>query len=195
MRNFLIFIAFVLNFTGPTWADSPIPERRVIYHNDVDFPGADLRSIFDTSQSACETACLASRDCHAFTFNSRSGACFLKSEMAGSETYGGAYSARIVTVNTRAVEMAQDRAAELDFASARDLDRAARQAVQLPHQYAVGEWQLEDLLTRAADAEARANLLGAMRNSGRCHRLSAEYDRSLDGLRAPVFGDPHGELQ
>ncbi|WP_421702477.1 alpha-2-macroglobulin family protein [Aliiroseovarius sp.] len=164
MRNILIFITFVLSFAFPAWAEAPIPERRVIYHNDVDFPGADLRSIFDTTQAACETACLASRDCHAFTFNSRSGACFLKSQMSASETYGGAFSARVVTLSARAVAQAEERAAELGFTSAQDLERARQQALDLPHQYAVGEWLLDDLLTRAAEAEANANLLGAMRN-------------------------------
>ncbi|WP_300514056.1 alpha-2-macroglobulin family protein, partial [Aliiroseovarius sp.] len=155
----------------------------MIYYNDVDFPGGDLRSILDTTQMACETACLASRDCNAFTFNSRAGACFLKSEMAGSETYGGAFSARIATLSPGAVAMAGERAAELGFASARDLDLARRQAVDLPHEYAVGEWQFDDLLTRAAEAEARANLPGATRNMAAAVALGDTAGAWLDYAR------------
>ena len=183
MRNILIFIAFVLNFSHAALAEGPIPDRRVIYHNDVDFPGSDLRSIFDTTQAACETACLASRDCHAFTFNSRAGACFLKTEVTGSETFGGANSARIVTLTARAVAQAEERAAELSFASTRDLDRARRQAVELPHLYAVGEWQLDDLLARSTNAEANANLLGAMRNMAAAAALGDTAGAWMDYAR------------
>ena len=183
MRNILILLVFAIGFANPVKADSPIPERRVIYHNDVDFPGADLRTIFDTTQTACESACIAQESCHAFTFNSRAGACFLKSEMLSSETYGGAFSGRIVTVQGRALLAAEDRASEVPFLTARDLDRARRQAEELPRDYAVGDWQVETLLTRAAEAEGRANLPGAMRNMAAAVTLSDDAGDWMDYAR------------
>ena len=53
-----------------------VPEKRVLISRDVDFVGEDLTAIFDTSFAACQNACLADDNCQAFTFNSRSNACF-----------------------------------------------------------------------------------------------------------------------
>ncbi len=183
MRNLLIFIAFIFAFITSAWAESPIPERRVIYYKDVDFPGADLKLIRDTTETACESACLARADCRAFTFNSKAGACFLKSEMAASETFGGASSAQVVDIAARALDAARNRAADLDFISARDLDLARRQAVELAREYTVGGWELERLLSRSVEAESRDNLKGAMRNMAAAAALGDTAGAWMDYAR------------
>ena len=50
---------------GPAFAD--VPERRLALTRDVDFPGADLRQIFDTVLSECQEACLLDARCRAMT--------------------------------------------------------------------------------------------------------------------------------
>ena len=79
-------------------ADSPIPERRLSLIRDTDFPGGDIRTIFDSTLNACETACLSDDSCVAFTYNGRSRACFPKSAITDRQPYQGAMSARKVAM-------------------------------------------------------------------------------------------------
>ena len=37
--------------------DSPVPDRRVAISRNLDFVGADLANIFDTTLDACQNAC------------------------------------------------------------------------------------------------------------------------------------------
>lgn len=66
-------------------AQTTIPEERFVYTQDADFYGADLGPLFDTSRVACARACRAQDACTAFTFNTRSNACFPKSAVAETE--------------------------------------------------------------------------------------------------------------
>ena len=70
-----------------------MPQRRIAVSRDVDFYGADLRTVFDTTLDACQSACLDDGQCRAFTYNQRSSACFLKGGPAEPSPYEGAISA------------------------------------------------------------------------------------------------------
>ena len=96
MRPIFIFGFILMAFSGNALAQDAVPERRLILHRDVDFPGGDLRSIFDTSLEACESACLAQTQCGAFTYNTRNSSCFLKSGQLGRSDYAGAFSGEVV---------------------------------------------------------------------------------------------------
>ena len=63
---------------------APVPDRRVIVTEGVDYPGTDLQALFDTTYDACEQACLGNDQCVGFTFNTRSNSCFPKSKITGS---------------------------------------------------------------------------------------------------------------
>ena len=76
-----------------SWAQTAVPDHRYVYSQDVDFYGADLTNLFDTTQDACERACTAQSDCVAFTYNTRSNACFPKSAITDRKPYQGARSA------------------------------------------------------------------------------------------------------
>ena len=43
-----------------TWADDPVPPKRLTVMHDTDLPGGDIKSYFDTTYEACAAACLAS---------------------------------------------------------------------------------------------------------------------------------------
>ena len=89
---------------GPAAAQqSPIPERRFILSENLDLPGGDLASIFDTTLDACERACLADSRCTAFTFNSRNGSCFPKAGTGASVPFAGAYSGLVALAETKAL--------------------------------------------------------------------------------------------
>ena len=81
-------------------AEPPIPERRLLVERDVDYYGADLQSIFDTSFEGCRAACLADGRCVAFTFNARSDSCFTKRGVERREPYSGAMSAVVLSLVT-----------------------------------------------------------------------------------------------
>ncbi|MCI2399782.1 alpha-2-macroglobulin family protein [Aliiroseovarius subalbicans] len=183
MRNILIFITFVLSFSYPAWAESPVPEKRVIYHRDVDFYGSDLQSIFDTSLRACQTACTTQADCVAFTFNTRSNSCFLKSDISDSVAYQGAFSAEVIATSPAVLSAQSARLSELSFLNTYDLDQAAAQARELPHQNVVGGWSAADLVSFARDAEGQANLLSAARNMAGAVVLTDEASEWLDYAR------------
>ncbi|NBT32856.1 MAG: hypothetical protein EBT13_13420, partial [Rhodobacteraceae bacterium] len=68
----------LLGFAFPALAEDLIPPRHPALSRNIDFYGSDLQNIFDTTLDACQNACLANRDCTAFTFNTRSNACFPK---------------------------------------------------------------------------------------------------------------------
>jgi uncharacterized protein YfaS (alpha-2-macroglobulin family) len=163
MRFFLVFIAFFLGFTGMALAESPVPDKRVILFRDADFPGGDLQSIFDTNIQACETACFANAACGAYTYNTRSNACFLKERRGAQEAYAGAFSAEVIPVPPSVVTGAEARAANLDFLYASDLSAATRAARRLPHDFVSGGFNPADLVNYARQAEAEANIVSAMR--------------------------------
>ena len=85
--------------TGQVWGQTAVPEHRYLFSRDVDFYGADLTNLFDTTLDACQRACSAQAACVAFTFNARSNACFPKSGVSDRQPYEGAMSARKVATN------------------------------------------------------------------------------------------------
>ena len=163
MRSIFVFIAFLLGFTSMAVAENPVPDRRAILFRDTDFPGGDLRSIFDTTLEACETACFANEDCGAYTYNSRSNACFLKQRRGAQEPFSGAFSAEVVPVPASVVTGAATRAEALDFLYASDLSAATRAARRLPHDFVAGGFNPADLVNYARQAEREANIVSAMR--------------------------------
>ncbi|GKY88837.1 alpha-2-macroglobulin family protein [Sinisalibacter aestuarii] len=163
MRIFLIFAAFVIHFAGLAYAESPLPDRRVILTRDMDFPGGDIQQIFDTTMAACESACLTRGECTAFTFNSLKGACFLKNGYGAPTPYSGAFSADVVALDPALVAAAEARAAELSFLYETDIAAAQTRARQLPHDFVAGGWTADQLTQYARDAERDAEIVSAMR--------------------------------
>jgi len=55
MRRVISAAFFALSLIGTAQAQSSaIPEQRLVYSKDVDFFGADLTNLFDTTLDACE---------------------------------------------------------------------------------------------------------------------------------------------
>ncbi|MGB7261454.1 MAG: alpha-2-macroglobulin family protein [Albidovulum sp.] len=134
MRRILAAIIGVgLSVGGYAFAQDQayIPDRRAVLTEDVDYYGSDLRTIFDTSFEACESACLAEAACNAFTYNTRSAACFPKSAVDREDAYPGAVSGRILVGEPGAAERAALRASELIFLTKTDFDAALVQAQNL----------------------------------------------------------------
>ena len=97
MRAFISALCFCLMTATPLVAqDGPlVPPKRLIMSQNVDLPGGDIASAFDTTLEACEKACLTNTRCTAFTFNTRNGSCFAKAGPSAPVTYQGALSALV----------------------------------------------------------------------------------------------------
>ncbi len=145
---------------------TPIPERRLIVERDMDYYGADLRAMFDTSYEACQTACLNDPSCRAFTFNGRSNSCFPKSGLTRREPYEGARSAMVVDTPRDVIERSLVRAGELVFLSESDLAAARREAEAVAVRHLAGGWSEEELLRGMANERGRGAHADALRWAG-----------------------------
>ncbi|MEY1557668.1 MG2 domain-containing protein [Yoonia sp. R2331] len=153
-----------------------LPDRRPIVSRDVDFFGADLQSIFDTTLNACQAACVNDNQCRAFTFNQRSSSCFLKGTVTEVVPYEGAVSARIYDTDPAVLAVEDARRADLSFLSANDLSEADRLSSLIGRRHAANEVSLGQLLERAARQRDSGNLLQALRLTGAATSISDASD-------------------
>ena len=177
----LVLSIFATSLTAQS-AD-PVPDRRLTLVRDVDFPGGDLQSIFDTNLNACEAACLANAQCQAFTFNNRSKSCFPKSAASEPVTYEGAYSGRVLVTDPGVIARSKDRATDLTFVLPSDLVAARSQALNLTNKHIPNDWTVEDLLRSALDTEKAGNIVSAYRFMGAATVLTDAPDHWIDYAR------------
>lgn len=200
MRSFLPILTFSLAiFVQPVMAQQsgqgPIPERRLALIEDVDLPGGDISSQFDTTFDACQRACLANSACQAMTYNTKNGSCFIKAETGASQPFAGAWSARVYSADPAVLAAAPTRKAELSFLYPWDFDSARAQAAGLANEHVSGEWSAEDHRASAVDAEAAGDYAGAARLIGAALNLTdaagdwAEYSR-LQLAASTAMDDP-----
>ena len=184
MRRILASAILAVSFAFPALAQSSlIPEQRLVYSKDIDFYGADLTNLFDTTLEACERACLSNTQCTAFTFNQRSNSCFPKGGVSEKKPYEGALSAEVYRANARIVQASSARLNELAFLSERDRAAMRAQAEGLGRLHPGGQWSVQVLLDAVRDRRAEKNLMSAMHWQGAATAQSdasdmwAEYAR------------------
>ncbi len=147
-------------------AQPAIPPRHQVVTQDIDFYGADLEPLFDTTRQACQNLCLGNPACQAYTYNSRSNACFPKSEVSERTEYVGAVSAEILPADPRVLAVADARREDLKFLAAEDLSRAYAQAVNIGAAHPAGQWQAQAMLDAARARAGEGDFLNAMRWTG-----------------------------
>ena len=166
MLRHVILSMFVIGLAAAATAQSLVPERRAIITADVDFYGADLTAIFDTTYEACQNACLSYPECRAFTYNSKSNSCFPKSSVSEEQPFDGAYSGRIIATNPQILAASNDRASDLSFLGAATLNAASEQAAKIGRVHSGGAWTIEAMIAAAQDREASGDIINAMRWTG-----------------------------
>lgn len=164
MRALLIWLLALL-LTLPALAQ-PVPERRLILERNIDLPGGDFQSLFDTTLSACQAACLAAPRCTAMTFNARSNSCFLKEASGDREEYEGAVSGHVEITNPDVMAVSARRAQSLSFLPEEDLNQALTQAKSLASLHPAGGWSAQALRDAALDRENGGDAISAMRFTG-----------------------------
>lgn len=185
MRRVFSATLFALSLAAPLLGQSAasIPEQRLVYSKDIDFFGADLTNLFDTTLDACERACLSNAQCTAFTFNERSNACFPKSGVSEKQPYEGALSAEVYRASAGVLSTAPARLRELGFLSESDHSAVLAQAEGLGKLHPGGQWSVQVLLDAVRDRRNENNLLSAMHWQGAATAQSdasdmwAEYAR------------------
>jgi hypothetical protein len=163
-----IFLAALTALIGiaPAFAADEMPDKRLIVTSNVDFYGADLNSLFDTTYQACVNLCLSNDQCRAFTFNNRSKSCFAKSSVSEKKPYDGAWSAEVVPVSDTAKKLAAKRAKDLGFFNDYDIKTARDQAQQIGGTHPSGQYTPDMLIDAAASSRAAQDWLNAMRWTG-----------------------------
>ncbi|MEL6450340.1 MAG: alpha-2-macroglobulin family protein [Pseudomonadota bacterium] len=146
-------------------AQEVLPPQRYVLSQDVDFYGADRTALFDTTYDACARACSADDQCVAFTFNTRSNACFPKSEISDRQGYVGAVSAERVNTPAATQALAAARAAALDLSEA-DLAAARTLAAQMGQRFPVNGQSVAALTEASRAAFGRGDRPAALRWMG-----------------------------
>jgi alpha-2-macroglobulin len=143
-----------------------VPDSRVAISRDVDFPGADLGTYFDTTLDACQAACLANSQCVGFTFNQRSNACFPKGAISTVQPYQGAISGRVFPTDPLVLASSPARAAELSFLESYMIDQARTLATEIGRFHSSDEMSASALLKAASERRSAGDLMTAFQYFG-----------------------------
>ena len=187
-----------LSLLGPAFAQGQtlVPDRRFVLFQDVDLPGGDIASVFDTTLEACERACVTNARCSAFTFNTRNGSCFPKAAMGDQKPFAGAFSGYLVQTDPAVIANAAARRAELGFLGDYDMEQARLQAEQLANSHITGNWTADEHLQSAADAEASGDHDLASRFVGAALNLTDSPEGWADYARLLIeAGRPDSQFQ
>jgi alpha-2-macroglobulin len=159
----------------PVGAQDIVPVDRYVLTQDTDFFGADRTALFDTSFDACQRACSADDQCVAFTFNTRSNACFPKSAISERQPYAGAMSAVRISADASLQSSADARARALAV-SAEDRIAAHALASQFGARFPVDGQSVEALTEASRAAWQRGDSARALRWIGAAVALTDASD-------------------
>ncbi len=173
--RFFGLICLVLVWSSTAFAQAVIPDQRYVLTQDMDFFGADRTALFDTTFPACQRACSADSQCVAFTFNSRSNACFPKSAISDQQPYAGAVSATRLSTDPGLKQAAIARAATLG-ASDQDSAAALELAQAVGARHPVNGQTVEALLAASRASWDRGDRVGALNWTGAAIALSDAPD-------------------
>lgn len=147
-------------------------ERSAIVSENSDYFGRDYQTLKDVDVSDCEAACVADRQCKAFTYNNKARWCFMKAEFGDLRSFVGATSGRIVEGVAYDPNLADERLAELDFVP-QDIIDAARRLVGDLEQIAVSG-TLDDNVGAAATAAGTGDWVSAATGYKAALRMAPE---------------------
>ena len=130
-RSLVLLVALavvaILGTSLPVLA-GPATTRQIQLMEDSDFFGRDIQVLKEVELETCQSACLATEACRAFTYNVKARWCFLKDRIKDRRTFVGAVSGQVVEARADGANLAERRAAELSFLPADRLKSASRLA-------------------------------------------------------------------
>ncbi|MFN7222566.1 MAG: alpha-2-macroglobulin family protein [Paracoccaceae bacterium] len=194
MRFLSRLLVASLFLAPPVWAQdqSLVPAKRVVLSQDTDLPGGDIGQVFDTTLEACEKACLTNSQCTAFTFNTRNGSCFPKSNPGPSAFYQGAISAQVLAARPGTDTLSALRQGDLNFLSGQDFDSARLQAQALGRTHETNGYSAQEHMQAANDAEGQGDVAAAMRFAGAAVNLTDTPEGWLEYARLSLLSAVRG---
>ena len=191
----VIWILAVFGVALSATAQQSVPDFRFVTSRDVDFYGDDLEALFDTDLQSCVRACSANSACGAFTFNTRSNACFPKRGVTERTPYEGAFSAEKRATDPQVRAAAQSRLGQLAFLGQGDLDAALTMARDLGLRHAAGGLDLQQMVDTARAREVAGNIAQAASWTGAAVSVSDRADLWTDyaRLRMNIITDNSSE--
>ncbi|NEK21368.1 alpha-2-macroglobulin family protein [Sulfitobacter sp. JBTF-M27] len=188
-------LSFVLLILGvfQTAAQNAVPDHRYLYSRDVDFYGADLTNLFDTSQEACARACSAQEACIAFTYNQRNNACFPKSAITDRQPYQGALSAQKVATDAVVLATQTARRSDLGFLDETGLNAARGFVATNSARYSFSGETVQDLTAAMAEAEQAGDTRAALRWAGKTAALTDRGEIWAGYARLALIRAENGE--
>ncbi len=178
----LLAFSFIAIFSGTAIAqegtqEQIVPDRRIAITKNMDFFGSDLQPIFQTTLRSCQKTCLNDSDCQAFTYNTKSSACFPKSAVSELRPFAGAISARVYKTDPKVLETQEAKAKSLEMLTPKYLREARTQAESLARDYVSNQWSAEQLVEASRSARDDGKYLRAMKLMGAALSLSdAPFD-------------------
>lgn len=189
MRIFLTAFTIFSLFSSTVLGQEGIPDRRFSISRDLDYYGADLQSIFDTTLEVCQRTCIADSQCNAFTFNQNSNACFTKKSVENTVAYVGARSGRIWENDAVKVAGADARLKEVSFVDESLRKAAFDLAANLGRYHYAGEWSAENLLNEARSLEANGDKVNALHYTGAALSLTDSSDLWVEYARLALVAN------
>ena len=169
---FAVLAALALSLPVAANADDLIPAKRFVLLQSTDLPGGDIATAFDTTQDACQQACLSNTACSAFTFNTAKGACFVKKDPGEATFFADARSGTVLTRADGSEDLARNRRPDLGFVQDWEFQSVTQQARDLADTYRNDAVTAADRQQAAADAEASGDADSAYRHMGDAANLT-----------------------
>ncbi|MFM2280425.1 MAG: hypothetical protein RLZZ444_2656, partial [Pseudomonadota bacterium] len=94
IRSSLVLLALAAPFAATSHAADG--KRTIVTVKDADYFGFDLRTVQNVTLDECKAACIDDNACKAFTFNTKAGWCFLKSDFKTMNPFAGAVAGKVV---------------------------------------------------------------------------------------------------
>lgn len=188
-RAFIAVLVFVLS--ASSLLAQGVPDHRMSVVRDVDFYGSDLQAVFDTDLETCIRLCAINAECDAFTFNTRSNACFPKSAVTEERAYAGAVSARKIATQFSALANASTRRSALSFLSDVTMQSAADEAQNIGFEYVASDVGVAPMIDAALAAEQAGTLQSAIRWMGRAVASSDRADLWVEFARLNLEYTPN----
>lgn len=154
-----------------------LPDRHMTIFNNFDFAGDDLQQLFDTDEASCQRACAALEACIAYTYNTKSNACFPKSSLRERIPFEGAKSVEMRAYTATETALSKARGKDLSFLPSYDFANALSFATGLPDKHPNSQWSADAMREAAFERQLTGDSLNAWRWMG---AVAASTDAAQD---------------
>ena len=163
-------------------------DRRIVTTRGADYFGGDYDILKDVDLDLCSASCLGDKSCKAFTLNTRTGWCFLKSTAGELRTVNGAISGKVVALEAISETSVEARRADLDFLPAATLDAARQLRLQISGEEHSAATAGLDVSAILADAQAAGDPASAIAGFREALKRSPLDHAAWEGLATTAIG-------